>query len=152
MSWMPRCTVLVSARLEVFQCPLGIQAQVELVFPTELEPCSAQGVVAQRRAGVTFGQVGRMGGYLVGHDARADVLLVRESQMLLRRDVAEHGRPEPAYYACAYRARYVDPLVAVAVSVLVLGEGIGPLQLLGGALILGFTLWNELSSAKKKEI
>lgn len=47
---------------------------------------------------------------------------------------------------------YVDPLVAVGVSVLILGEGIGPLQLLGGALILGFTLWNELSSAKKKEI
>ena len=47
---------------------------------------------------------------------------------------------------------YVDPLVAVGVSVLVLGEGIGSLQLLGGALILGFTLWNELSSAKEKEI
>ena len=42
---------------------------------------------------------------------------------------------------------YVDPLVAVLISVLVLGESITPIQLLGGALILGFTLWNELSAA-----
>ena len=41
---------------------------------------------------------------------------------------------------------YVDPLVAVLISVLVLGESMSPLQMLGGALILGFTLWNELSA------
>ncbi len=41
---------------------------------------------------------------------------------------------------------YVDPLVAVLISVLVLGETMTPVQLLGGALILGFTLWNELSA------
>lgn len=39
---------------------------------------------------------------------------------------------------------YLDPLTAVVVSVVVLGEGITPAQLVGGALILGFTLWNEL--------
>ena len=41
---------------------------------------------------------------------------------------------------------YVDPLVAVLISVLVLGESMTPVQMLGGALILGFTLWNELSA------
>ena len=41
---------------------------------------------------------------------------------------------------------YIDPLVAVLISVLVLGESITPLQLLGGAMILGFTLWNEWKS------
>lgn len=41
---------------------------------------------------------------------------------------------------------YVDPLVAVLISVLVLGESMTPVQVLGGALILGFTLWNEKSS------
>lgn len=41
---------------------------------------------------------------------------------------------------------YIDPLVAVAVSVLVLGEGITPAQITGGALILGFTCWNERES------
>lgn len=45
---------------------------------------------------------------------------------------------------------YIDPLVAVLLSVFVLGEEITPLQLLGGALILGFTLWNELSPKKQK--
>ncbi len=40
---------------------------------------------------------------------------------------------------------YIDPLVAVILSVLVLGESITVTQIIGGALILGFTLWNELS-------
>ena len=40
---------------------------------------------------------------------------------------------------------YIDPLVAVVVSVAVLKEGISPLQILGGVLILGFTLYNELA-------
>ena len=42
---------------------------------------------------------------------------------------------------------YVDPLVAVLISVLVLGESMTPVQMLGGALILGFTLWNETSGS-----
>lgn len=41
---------------------------------------------------------------------------------------------------------YIDPLVAVLVSVTILGEGITVSQMLGGALILGFTLWNEKNS------
>ena len=42
---------------------------------------------------------------------------------------------------------YIDPLVAVSVSVTLLGEALMPMQLLGGALVLGFTLWNELNTA-----
>lgn len=38
---------------------------------------------------------------------------------------------------------YLDPLVAVLVSVLILGEEMTFWQLLGGILVLGFTLWNE---------
>ena len=41
---------------------------------------------------------------------------------------------------------YIDPLVAVLISVLVLGERLTLLQGIGGALILGFTLLNEISS------
>jgi RarD protein len=43
---------------------------------------------------------------------------------------------------------YVDPLVAVLISVTVLGEPLGLVQALGGGLILGFTLWNELPDKK----
>ena len=43
---------------------------------------------------------------------------------------------------------YIDPLVAVLVSVFVLGEGMTAMQLLGGALILGFTLLNEIKTTK----
>lgn len=38
---------------------------------------------------------------------------------------------------------YIDPLVAVIISVLLLGEPMTLMQLIGGVLILGFTLWNE---------
>lgn len=41
---------------------------------------------------------------------------------------------------------YIDPLVAVLISVTVLGETMTAVQVLGGGLILGFTLWNELSN------
>ena len=41
---------------------------------------------------------------------------------------------------------YIDPLVAVLVSVLILGESMTIMQVIGGILILGFTLWNELSN------
>lgn len=39
---------------------------------------------------------------------------------------------------------YIDPLVAVIIGVVVLGEPLSWQQFLGGGLILGFTLWNEL--------
>ena len=44
---------------------------------------------------------------------------------------------------------YIDPLVAVLISVVVLGEDMGLLQVVGGLLILGFTLWNEISGTKE---
>ena len=38
---------------------------------------------------------------------------------------------------------YVDPLMAVIISVAVLGESISLPQIIGGILILGFAIWNE---------
>lgn len=45
---------------------------------------------------------------------------------------------------------YIDPLVAVLISVTVLGEKMTFEQVVGGLLILGFTLWNEISSKNEK--
>ena len=44
---------------------------------------------------------------------------------------------------------YIDPLVAVLVSVTILGETMTLWQVIGGILILGFTLWNEISPKTK---
>ena len=44
---------------------------------------------------------------------------------------------------------YIDPLVAVLVSVFLLEESLTLPQAVGGLLILGFTLWNELENSKK---
>ncbi len=44
---------------------------------------------------------------------------------------------------------YIDPLVAVLISVMILGESITGLQVVGGILILGFTLFNEITPKRK---
>ena len=44
---------------------------------------------------------------------------------------------------------YLDPLVAVLISVTVLGEQMTFWQIVGGVLILGFTLWNEIAPSEK---
>ena len=46
---------------------------------------------------------------------------------------------------------YIDPLVAVLVSVVVLKETMTVMQIIGGLLVLGFTLWNEISPEKEKK-
>lgn len=47
---------------------------------------------------------------------------------------------------------YIDPLMAVLVSVALLGEDMSFRQLLGGILILGFTLWNEKAGSRIPEM
>lgn len=44
---------------------------------------------------------------------------------------------------------YIDPLVAVLISVTILGEDMTVWQIAGGILILGFTLWNEIAPKSK---
>ena len=46
---------------------------------------------------------------------------------------------------------YIDPLVAIIVSVSILGERITITQIIGGILILGFTLVNEIDLKKFKK-
>ncbi len=46
---------------------------------------------------------------------------------------------------------YIDPLVAVLISVVVLNEKMTVMQIVGGLLILGFTLWNEISPKKQNK-
>jgi drug/metabolite transporter (DMT)-like permease len=45
---------------------------------------------------------------------------------------------------------YIDPLVAIIISFTVLGESINIMQVLGGAMILGFTLLNEIKIKSDK--
>ncbi|MBR3766940.1 MAG: EamA family transporter [Clostridia bacterium] len=44
---------------------------------------------------------------------------------------------------------YIDPFVAVLCSVLILHETMTLSQIIGGVLILGFTLWNEITPKKE---
>ena len=74
----------------------GVEAEGELVAPAELESSFRDRVVASLRGGVAFGEVGGVGGDLVGDDAFSNIVPVREAEVFLGRDVAEHGAAIPA--------------------------------------------------------
>ena len=80
----------------IFERGFGVERQVELVAPAEIEAGAAQRIVAELRRRVALGEVGGVGGELVGDDADFDVVAVRQAEVLLGRDVAEHGAAEPA--------------------------------------------------------
>src|SRR6266404_4991666 len=73
-----------------------IEREIELVFPSELESCFRDRVVAVLGAGVTFGKVGSVGGDLVCDYAVFDVFFVRQTEMFFRGDVTQHGATVPA--------------------------------------------------------
>ena len=73
-----------------------VEAEVELVFPAELEARLGERVVANLRAGVALGQVCGVGSHLVGDDAVAHVFLVGQAEVLFRCHVAQHGAAVPA--------------------------------------------------------
>lgn len=47
---------------------------------------------------------------------------------------------------------YIDPLVAIIISVVLLRESISGIQILGGAMILGFTILNEINIKPGKSL
>ena len=73
-----------------------VQDQVELVAPAELEAGAGQASSRILGAGVPLGEVGGVGGDLVGDHACLDVFAVGQAEVLLGRDVAEHrGADQP---------------------------------------------------------
>ena len=84
---------------------VGVEREVELVDPAELEPRAGQRVVAQLCRRVALGEVGGVGGDLVGDDARLSRRCGQAARRCsFRRDVAEHGGAEPADHGGAWIA------------------------------------------------
>ena len=68
---------------------------MELVAPAEFIASLAECVVAYLRSRMPFGQVGGVGGNLVGDDSRAHIFAVRQSEVLFRSDITQHGGAQP---------------------------------------------------------
>ena len=85
----------------------GIERELELLFPVELVAGIAEGVVAVPGAGTMARNVCSVRGNLVGDNAVLHVFLVGQAEVLLRRDVAEHGCAVPADHGGADRRRNV---------------------------------------------
>ena len=79
-----------------------IEADIELILPTEFKARFRQGIVTDLRTNMSLGQVGRMRGDLVRDDAVLDVNLVRQTEMLFRRHVTQHRGTVPADLRCTY--------------------------------------------------
>src|ERR1700722_15845936 len=75
---------------------VGIERQVELVLPAEVEARARHRVIANLRRGMALGEVRGMRGDAVGDHAGLDVLAIGQDETLLRRHVAEHGGADPA--------------------------------------------------------
>ena len=80
----------------------GVERQVELVAPAEIEARLGQRVVADLGGRVALGEIGGVRGELVGHHAHLHIVAVGQAEVLLGRDVAEHGGavPGPSIITC----------------------------------------------------
>ena len=72
------------------------ETDVELIFQAEFEARFRQRIVSNLRARMALGQMGCVGGDLVGDDAILDIDLVPQAEMLLRPDVTQHRHAIPA--------------------------------------------------------
>ena len=68
--------------MEVRECTFRIERQVELVFPPEFVPGFAQCVVAYLCPRVSFGQIGRMGGYFISDYSHAYIFFIGQGEVL----------------------------------------------------------------------
>ncbi len=75
--------------------PLGIEGEFELLVPVEGVAGAAEFVVAIARPGAMAGDVGSVGGDLVGDQAIAHIFRIGQPQVLLGGHVAEHRRAIP---------------------------------------------------------
>src|SRR5258705_7174889 len=84
--------------------PVGVKAQVELIFPTELETCFGKSIVTKLSAGPSLRQVRRVRRYFVTDDARPDILFIGKAKVLFGSYVAEHRSSVPTDLCRADRA------------------------------------------------
>src|SRR3546814_448817 len=71
---------------------VGVEGEVELVLPPELEAGLRERVVPVAGVGVALGDVGGVRGDLVGDHALLHVIAIGEAEMILGGHVAEHRR------------------------------------------------------------
>src|SRR5215469_14322139 len=89
-SFLRQCFVVELA------CAIRVETQIELIFPAKLEARLRECIVAQLCPGPSLGKVRGVRGNPVADDTFANVFLIWETEMLLRRYIAEHRSSIPA--------------------------------------------------------
>ena len=85
---------LLRQRLVVeFARRVGIESDLELILPAEVETRPAHRVVAFARRRMALGEIGGVRGDAIGDDAGLDVVAIRQAEVLFRRDVTQHRVP-----------------------------------------------------------
>ncbi len=72
--------VLRQRLVVIFARRVGIERQVELILPAEVEPRAADGVVAELRGGMALGEIRRVSGDAIGDDAGLDVVAIGQDR------------------------------------------------------------------------
>ena len=77
-----------------------IERERELLLPVEFVAGVAERVIAIAGAGTSSGDIGGVGGNLVGNDAVFHVFLIGQPEMLFRRDITKHRSAVPSNHGC----------------------------------------------------
>ena len=73
--------------LVVLQSSFGIEAQIKLILPPKFITSLAQSIISHHSPRVLLGYIGCMGRQLESYDSIANIILIRKSEMLLRRHI-----------------------------------------------------------------
>src|SRR5580693_4062652 len=85
----------------------GIEREFKLFIPIKKETSIGKGVIAVARSRSMPGDISGMRGDFVGQNALLHVFGVRQPEMLLRRDVTQHGSAVPPDHSRANGASNV---------------------------------------------
>src|SRR5450830_1222156 len=90
-----------------FTCFIWVEANIELILPTEFKTGFGQSIVTNLRTRMSLRQIGCMRCDFVSDNAVFNVDFIRQTKVLFWCDIAQHGGTIPADLCCANTRRNV---------------------------------------------
>ena len=91
----------------IFTGSFWVKTQVKLVFPTELKTGFRQHIVPFLRARMSLREISCVCSDFIGDDTFLHIVSVRQTEVFLRSDIAEHRTSKPSNHRRTYTTRDV---------------------------------------------